>query len=222
MYWHRSNADILKVIYTECHTVDYAHFKLKFLLAERQDYISYTLAQNKRTLAEVIQADLIAKDEQDTRQHRVLAEYHLAEAKALHPSNQKRIDYARQESEFIESLIAKLEPHRIYGDMPELEAEQKAAFDNMAASLVWNSYLDLCSINVVSSERYVEARSLGDSSNALLAISSLRNLYANTSPEEFLTLDKKEVLSLIPHLIAHTCPVEVLPKPQQLLVGHYE
>lgn len=220
MYWHRSNAEILKKVKTECHTVDYAYTLLSFMKNERDDYISYTLAQNKRTLAEVIQADEIFKDEKDTRQHRVLAEYHLDEAKALHPSNQKRLDYARQESKFIQILLEKLDSHRLYKDLDTIQSEQLSTRDNMIAQIVWDSYIDLCAMNIVTSDRYVQARGFDCYSEIIKNIDKLRVMHSEVPPGEFLILSKTKVLTNVPSLKGKLMNEDILPLYPKLLGGY--
>lgn len=192
MYWHRSNAQIINEVLTECHSVDAAYAKLVFLRNEREDYINYTLAQNKRTLSEVLQADEIANDKSDTRQHRVLAEYHMAEAKALLPSEQERVNFARAERDFLSSLIEKLEPYRVYKELPDAEAFQKAQYDNMVLGFVWDVYIDLCVTGEVSRERFVQARGFSCFDSLLKSIKKLVELY-KTEQDGFLYLPKEKI-----------------------------
>ena len=208
MYWHRSNSDILTLVYTTCHTVDHAYFQLKYLWHERQDFIAYTLANNKRTLAEVVQAKAIAEDEGDTRQHRLLAEYSLDEAAALHPGNKRRVDYARKEAEFIQSLLDKLERHRNYTDLDDFAAEQQAAFDNSIADLLLNVYYDLCSLNMVTAERYKQAKAFACFERLLGCINALRVKHADLPPEKFLLMTHDDILGLL----ATSTVFKILPK----------
>lgn len=195
MYWNRSNAQILQEVLTECHSVDAAYSRLVFLRNERTDYINYTLAQNKRTLSEVIQANEIATDEKDTRQHRVLAEYHMDEAKALLPSEQKRVDYARTERSFLQTLIDKLEPYRAYKDLPDEEAFQRSQYDNMILGFVWDVYIDLCVTGVVSRERYLQARGFTCFEQLLEVIQNLER--EKDTAKNFLYFPKEAVFSLV-------------------------
>ena len=196
MYWHRSNHEIIQTLLTECHTVDYAHAKLTYFKSEREDFIAYTLANNKRTLAEVVQADLIANDARDTRQHRLQAEYALEEAKALHPGNQRRIEYARRELAFIDYLLERIANHRLYDHLDPFAAEQLAVRDNNLVGLMLNAYYDLVAIGVISNDRFRDAHTFGNKHSMLMRMFQELTHHKANNPK-FHKLSKSEVFSLV-------------------------
>lgn len=123
MYWRNSQFQVVAFILGKTHTPDEAYRVLLELREEREAAYSNVQVSDLRTRASIAKAKKVLEVIKDESE-RLEAEATLLEIELNKKVNQACIDEAKRELEFIDMLIARVQPHRKYKHLPDHEAHQ--------------------------------------------------------------------------------------------------
>ena len=126
MYWRNSSFQVLSFIIGKCHTSDEMHRKLLELREERDLAIKNAEASQLKDKAKRMRNKIeqdVAKETND--EPRLLeAQAELMEMDAFVAQGKSCFEEALRERDYIDTLLAKVEPHRKYAHLPLHEANQ--------------------------------------------------------------------------------------------------
>lgn len=135
MHWRNSRFQVLHFIVGKTHTPDEAYRVLMELREERQMAVDFAKVSDLRTQAKIAKANKIIKSskiEWDVLE----AQADLLDIENGKANSQACLDEAIRELTFIDLLLARVEPHRRYKDVPLYEANQMIQLDEWKYELM--------------------------------------------------------------------------------------
>lgn len=141
MHWRNSSFQVAHFLVGKCHTPDEAYRVLCELREERQLAINNVKATSLRTEAKVLRANekVYELSSKASAADLLEAQADLADVEAFRESNQACIDEAQRELKFIDTLIDKIQPHRVYKGLPDHEAHQMCQQEEWKQELIWRA-----------------------------------------------------------------------------------
>lgn len=124
MHWKNSRFQVVYFLVGKKHTPDEAYRLLQELKEERVTAYANVKASDLRTRAKVLKAQRIIDSPESDEVAVLEAQADIAEVDAFKDQGQACIDEAQREIEFLDMLIAKIEPHRKYAGYADHEAYQ--------------------------------------------------------------------------------------------------
>ena len=215
MHWKHSRYQILHVILANCHTYDEAYRVLRELEEDREFSIKLALVESKRAQSKVIAAKEILKDTQlpPTEFEKLRAQADIDETDARRTVAQDCLDVARDELNFIRTLIAKVNPLRTWRDYSDSEAHQYCQPLEWRLDLMWKAYNMICATGMISYDHYINIKMLPNANQMMNVIDLFKKQY-QTDHKFLLARTKSDVFSEICEEEEH-----FIEKPLSALLG---
>lgn len=136
-HWRNSIFQITHFLAGKCHTPDEAYRVLCQLHEERDLAVKNAEATELKQQAKRIRAerDLNSEDEAVVLDARAI----IKEMEAFENQTASCLIDAKYERDFIEKLISKIEPYRIFAYLPPHEAHQAAQWEEWKLELIWRA-----------------------------------------------------------------------------------
>lgn len=138
MHWRNSNFGIRHFIANKCHTADEAYRVLCELYEDRDVAIKNAEAASLREKAKRTKAESILTSDAPEWE-KMEAEAELIELDAFKKQGDDVLDAGIRERDYIQSLIAEIQPLRKYAHLPDHEAYQLAQEEEWKHELVWRA-----------------------------------------------------------------------------------
>lgn len=151
MHWRNSRFQVVYFLVGKTHTPDEAYRVLCELREERSMSLNSVKAIDLRARAKLAAANKVLNDTGSDEVARLNAEADIAEVEANKANGQSCIDEAQRELQFLDEMIARIQPHRVYKDYPDHEAHQLAQREE------WRYELLTRAENYIGSQGYVPA-----------------------------------------------------------------
>ena len=139
MHWRNSKVQVLYFIVGKTHTPDEAYRVLKELREERSTALKSACASSLRDRAKVIRATAVLAHAENDEAGRLEAQADLEELNAFKEQGQACIDEAVREVAFIDLLLTRIEPHRVYSHLKDYEANQACQQEEWARELMFRA-----------------------------------------------------------------------------------
>jgi hypothetical protein len=136
-HWRNSVFQIVHFLAGKCHTPDEAYRVLCQLHEERDISLKNAEATVLRQKAKRIRAERELESEDEVI--RLEAQATIKEMEAFEDQSEACVMEAAYERDFIEKLIAKIEPHRVFAHLPTHEAHQAAQYEEWKLELIWRA-----------------------------------------------------------------------------------
>lgn len=132
-----TNFQILYFLIGSCHTADGAHSLLLDLREDRSNALKTSKANRLTTEAKILKAKraLNSSDEIEV----LLAKADLAEIEAMEQTLQNSLEAAKEELQFIEDCISKIQPYRKYSNLSDREACEAAQQEEWLQELIFRA-----------------------------------------------------------------------------------
>lgn len=143
----RNNHDfqIAYFLLAKCHTPDAAYAQATELLEDRTNALKSARVGTKRALAKRLEAERAVANTADGSPERLLAEADLEELANSAEQMAWLVAQAEREAKFIEDCIAKLQPLRKFGHLPDHEAFEAAQREEWRLEMIHRAENYLCS-----------------------------------------------------------------------------
>jgi hypothetical protein len=178
-----------------CHTADGAYSLLCDLREERNDALAQVEASSLRTRAKLIKAERNLSSPDEVK--RLKAQADISEITAHADTLQRNIAAARAELAFIDDCISKIQPHRKFGHLPDLEAHEAAQRDEWRLELEYRAVNFLVTAGTIPHDHFASMRQHPDFETHILpAIEQTKALLVDGRVELLLTAPKPAFLAL--------------------------
>lgn len=137
MHWRNSNFQTTYFIAAKCHTADEAYRVLKAQKEERDMAIAKAKGGAHKIKARMLKA--LSQLDSDKEWEREEATGEILEIKAQEQQDKDCLEEAERESEFLQSLIDKVQPHRKFAHLPDHEAFQEAQYEEWRQELIFRA-----------------------------------------------------------------------------------
>lgn len=143
MHWRNSRFQVVHFLVGKCHTPDEAYRVLKELREERDMALKSVKAADLRAQAKLMRArNTISRSMDEIAVLEARAD--VAELEATKENSQACIDEAQRELTFIDEMIERIQPHRVYKDLPDHEAFQLCQQEEWKQELLWRAENYIC------------------------------------------------------------------------------
>lgn len=152
---HRHNTDfqILHFLVGACHTADAAYTLLCNLRDERKHVVEVNRVPAKlRAQAKLHKAKW--KSWSPFKAHRLQAQADFEETKIYEKSNAEALEAAQAELAFIEECIRRLEPHRKYKHLPDVEAHEACQAEEWKLELISRAKNALLTTGAIPTDQF--------------------------------------------------------------------
>lgn len=160
MHWRNSKFQVVYFILGKTHTADEAYRVLCELREEREIALNNVIAADLRTQAKIFAAQQIIDNRSlGYNEADVLnARADIAEVKAYQKNGQSCIDEAQREVEFLDDLIARVQPHRQYANLPDHESHQMAQREQWRYELISRAEVFVATQGTIPADHYASMR----------------------------------------------------------------
>lgn len=139
-----------------CHTADGAYSLLKDLQEDREMALSQLEAGKLREQAKILQAQrMLTSIEPDIQ---LEGKAILAEIKNGEKFAKRNIEAAERELEFINKCIEKIQPHRLYSDLPDHEAYEATEYEEWKMELISRAENHLLTTGFIPTDQFATMR----------------------------------------------------------------
>lgn len=197
MHWKHSKYQILHTIVANCHTYDEAYRVLRELEEDYDLSVKLATAEHKRTNAKEIAANLILADEHETDFNKLNSTADLDTVKARIPSVQSCLNVAVDTLKFLRLCIDKINPHRMYGNLPDHEAHQACQYLEWKLDLIWKSYNMVCASGSMSYDHFINIKLHPESDKLMPVVESFLSTIRDGKHTELLKLTKQDVFAKV-------------------------
>jgi len=185
---HRVNTDfqILHFLIGSCHTPDGAYSLLCELKEEREDTIKCIESTELKQKAAMLKAQrlLTSKDEVD----QLLGQAELSEINAKQETFDKNVQAAKEELEFINLCIEKLQPYRKYSNLTENEAHSAMQQEEWLQELIRRAENLLLTTGSISPDQFETMRMHPEFSTKIIpAITYIKHVIEQGTIENLFT-----------------------------------
>ena len=125
---HRNNSDfqLRHFLAGSCFTPDGAWMLMYGQMIDREAVVKSCEAQRLRRDAKILEAQAVIEDPRTSQADKLRAQADIIEAEAHYYTWATNLEAAKMELATIKQLMAEVEPHRKYGHLPLLEANEAA------------------------------------------------------------------------------------------------
>lgn len=152
MHWLHSVDQLVSHVGSTSHTTDEYYRVLCELLEDRQFAVVSAFAEAKRCEGSNILDEIIVKDKDEKPNHRLKAEANLLQNKSRSIIATPALDAARLEIWAIQTLIAEIEPARLFKHLPAPLAHQRIQYYENILDLAWKGFVEFKSFGAMSAE----------------------------------------------------------------------
>lgn len=155
---NRLNKDfqIAYFIAGSCHTADGAYSILKDLQEDREMALSLLEANKLREQAKVLQGKRMM--ESDEEEIQLEGKAILSEIENGQKFAKRNIEAAKRELEFINKCIDKIQPHRLYSDLPDHEAHEAIQYEEWKMELISRAENNLLTTGTIPTDQFQTMR----------------------------------------------------------------
>lgn len=139
-----------------CHTPDGAYALLCDLRDDRKDSLAQAEVGALRTRAKIIRAERCLDSLDEAERLEALAD--IGEIKAHEETLHKNIEAAKAELKFINDCIDKVQPHRMFGHLPDPEAHEAAQHDEWKYELEYRAVNFLLTAGTIPHDHFASMR----------------------------------------------------------------
>lgn len=157
MHWRNSRFQVIYFIVGKTHTPDEAYRVLCELKEERELALNGVKAADLRNKAKVLASQKILNNSADEVEI-LHAQADLAELDANKQNSESCIAEAMRELQFLNTMIARIEPHRKYRDYADYEAHQLAQHDEWRLELLTRAENFLVSSGSIPADHFATMR----------------------------------------------------------------
>lgn len=168
MHYRNSQFQVKYFIVGACHTADEMYRKLQELREERDVALKNVEASVLREKAKILRAETVINDLSKTEADKLEAQADILELKAFKDQSQACLEEAIRERDYIDTLIAQVQPFRKYAHLPDHESHQLAQQEDWKLELAFRAENCIASIGYIPTDQLATMRQHPEWSTFLL------------------------------------------------------
>lgn len=193
----RTNTDfqLMHFLVGSCHTADGAYALLCDLRRDRRDALALVESARLREQAKRIRASRAAQSDDEATRLEALAD--LSELDAHAETLALNIAAAQAELATIDEMIARLQPHRRFRDLPDAEAHEAAQRDEWRLELMTRAENFLLTTGTIPHDHLAAMRQHPDAGQILTYANHLQTLRVNGALTIAHATERSPILALL-------------------------